>query len=86
MSALSIQQHFPVVPDYMSWDDWNGSLAIYYGEMNIPFHGEENWQDTANVLASNTALSTYPVPYPDEYETWQQWAKDFTEIINGQSY
>jgi hypothetical protein len=27
----------------------------------------------------------YPVPLPDTFDTWQDWAKEFTEIINGPS-
>jgi hypothetical protein len=27
----------------------------------------------------------YPVPSPDTYQNWQDWAIEFTEIINGPS-
>jgi len=70
----------------MSWEDWNGNLAIYYGELHIPFTSEDEWQVTARVLAGNTAFAAYPIPHPDGYDDWQRWAKDFTEIVNGQSY
>lgn len=86
MSGPSIQPFFVVNPDYMSWEDYNGNIAISYGEMNIPFTSEDDWQTTAKVLTSNTALASYPVPHPDLYDDWRQWAQDFTEIINGQSY
>ena len=46
MSGLSIQPFFVMNPDYMSWNDWNGNFAISYGEMNIPFTPEEEWQTT----------------------------------------
>lgn len=86
MSGPSIQPFFIFNPDFMSWEDWNGNLIISYGELNIPFSSEENWKTTASVLTSNTAMSAYPVPHPDNYDSWQQWAKDFTEIVNGKSY
>lgn len=86
MSGPSIQPFFIFSPDFMSWEDWNGNLIISYGELNIPYTPEEDWQTTAQVIASNTAMEAYPVPNPDNYENWQQWAKDFTEIVNGQSY
>lgn len=86
MSDLSLQRHFPFLPDYMSWEDWNGNLAIYFGQLNIPFTDETDWQTTAKVIAGDTAMSSFPVPHPDGYADWQQWAKDFTEIVNGQSY
>lgn len=88
MSAPSIQVHFPFVPDYMSWDDWTGNMALYYGQWHIPFTSEEDWKTTARVLAGNTAFASYPIAHPDNYadDDWQTWAKDFTEIVNGQSY
>lgn len=86
MSGPSIQPFFIFNPDFMSWEDWNGNVIISYGELNIPYTDEENWQTTAKVLCSNTALSTYPVAHPDGYDDWRKWARDFTEIINGQSY
>lgn len=86
MSGPSVQVFFPFSPEHMTWDSWNGNLAIYYGELHIPFHSEEDWKVTARIISGNSAFSEYPVPHPDNYEEWQQWAKDFTEIVNGQSY
>lgn len=86
MSAPSIQPFFIFAPDFMSWEDWNGNLLISYGELNIPYNVEENWQETARMLSSNTAMAAYPTPHPDGYDDWRKWAKDFTEIVNGQSY
>ena len=86
MSGPSVQPFFIFTPEFMSWEDWNGNLAIYFGQLNIPFTDETDWQTTAKVIASNTAMSSFPVPHPDGYDDWQQWAKDFTEIVNGPSY
>lgn len=86
MTKPSIQPFFIFNPDYMSWEDYNGNLAISYGELNIPFTAEDDWKITAQVLTSNTAFSSYPIAHPDSYDSWQKWAKDFTEIVNGQSY
>jgi len=82
----TIQKFFPFSSDYMSWEDWNGNVAVIYGELNIPFTDELNWKTTANLLASNTALSEYPIPNPETYENWQDWADQFTQSINGPSY
>lgn len=86
MSGLSLQKHFPFVPDYMSWDDWNGNLAIYYGAENIVFSTEEDWKTTAAATAGMVAFSQFPVPNPEEFENWQDWAREFTLIVNGPSY
>lgn len=86
MSAPSIQQNFPFVPDYMSWGDWNGNLAIFYGEENIVFSDEDNWQTTAESMASMTAFAPYALPDPARFDNWQDWARAFTQTVNGQSY
>ena len=87
MSALkNFQQFFPCLPDYMTWEDWNGNLAIYYGQKNIEFSPEEDWKYGAMNIVLSETFGTYPVPSPNTYETWQDWAKDFTEIINGPSH
>lgn len=86
MTQQTIQQFFPFSSDYMSWEDWNGNVAIIYGELNVPFTSEQDWKTTAQLLSSNTALSAYPIPNPETFENWQDWADQFTQSINGQSY
>ena len=69
-----------------SWEDWNGNFIIYYGQLNIPYNPEENWKDTASIIASTFTFSAFPVPTPDDFENWQDWAKEVTLIINGKSH
>ena len=86
MSAPSqFQQFFPCLPEYMSWEDWNGNLAIYYGQKNIMLTAEEQWQEGAMNIVNSEAFGVYPVPNPSTYDTWQDWAREFTEMINGPS-
>ena len=82
---MAFQEFFPCLPEYMSWEDWNGNLIIYYGQETIPYSEELFWQDTAKNIAELPTFAAYPVPDPDRYPDWQTWAKDFTEIINGPS-
>jgi hypothetical protein len=82
---MAFQQFFPCVPDYMSWEDWNGNLIMYYSQEPVPYSDEESWAMTAKSIAELPTFSVYPVPDPSEYANWQTWAKDFTEIINGPS-
>lgn len=82
---MAFQEFFPCVPDYMSWEDWNGNLIIYYSQEPVPYSEEESWQMTAKGIAELPTFAAYPVPDPSAYENWQNWAKDFTEIINGPS-
>jgi hypothetical protein len=80
------QQFFPFSPEYSTWEDWNGNFIIYYGQLNIPHTSEENWKDTANVIASTLTFTAFPVPMPDTYENWQDWANEVVTIINGKSH
>jgi len=87
MSAPNqFQQFFPFVPEYMDWEDWNGNLAIYYGQRNIQFSPEEDWKTGAENIVQSPVFGRYPVPDPSTFETWQDWAREFTTIINGPSY
>ena len=47
---------------------------------------ELDWKDGAHHIAQSESFGAYPVPSPDVYENWQDWAKEFTEIINGPSH
>jgi hypothetical protein len=85
MSDPNFQQFFPVTPNDMSWEDWNGNFILYYGQEPIAYHPEEEWQIAATQIASLPTFSLYPIPMPDSYETWQEWAIEVTEIINGKS-
>lgn len=82
---MAFQEFFPCVPDYMTWEDWNGNLIIYYGQETVPYSEELLWQETAKNISELPTFVVYPVPDPDLYDDWQDWARDFTEIINGPS-
>ena len=86
MSALKFQQFFPCLPDTMDWETWNGNFIIYYGQENIAYNTEENWQYTAKNIAQSVTFSAYPVPDPENFNNWQDWAKEVTLIINGPSH
>ena len=85
MTQLYTQAFFPCVPDYMSWEDWNGSLAIYYPSEPVMLSQEDDWQAAASDIAQLPTFAVYPVPDSQLYANWQDWARDFTEIINGPS-
>jgi hypothetical protein len=85
MTARPTQAFFPFVPDYSTWDEWNGNLVIYYGREPIMVDKEENWRSVADEVSSLATFAAYPVPAHDEFDTWQDWAREFTTIINGPS-
>jgi hypothetical protein len=80
------QPFIPFTPDYMSWEDWNGNMIIYFGQVNIPHTDEANWKQTADVLCSTLLFSAYPLPDADRYDNWQDWAMEVTTIVNGKSH
>jgi hypothetical protein len=82
---MAFQPFFPFTPNGMSWEDWNGNLIMFYGQEPVAYNSEENWKETARGVAQLTTFEVYPVPSPDVYENWQDWALEFTEIINGTS-
>ena len=85
MSDPNFQQFFPFNPNGMSWEDWNGNFILYYGQEPIAYHPEEEWQIVAAQIASLPTFNVYPIPMPDSFETWQDWALEVTQIINGKS-
>ena len=82
---MAFQQFFPFTPNGMSWEDWNGNLIMFYGQEPIGYNTEDQWRETARGVGQLTTFEVYPVPNPDGYENWQDWALEFTEIINGPS-
>lgn len=81
---MAFEQFFPFGSN-MSWEDWNGNLLMFYGEEPIPYHDELNWKSTAKSVVQLATFEVYPVPDPELFENWQDWADEFTFIINGPS-
>lgn len=82
---MSIQKFFPFTPDYMSWEDWNGNMVIYFEEESIPVNEELNWKKTVEGMSMLPTFESYPIPDPELFETWQNWANAFTAMLNGPS-
>lgn len=82
---MSIQKFFPFSPILSDWESWNGNLIMFYGEEPIPYNTEENWRQTASSVAQLATFGVYPVPDPNQFENWQDWASEFGQVINGPS-
>jgi hypothetical protein len=80
---MALESFFPFTPDYMTWEEWNGNLIMFYGEQPIPVLPEIDWKIVADNVSQLPTFLNYPVPDPELYEKWQDWAYEFTEIING---
>ena len=77
------QSFFPFNHEYSSWENYNGNLIIYYAAEGIPYTDEENWRLTAKNVTQIAKFAGYIVPDPDLFQYWQDWAKEFTLIVNG---
>jgi hypothetical protein len=76
-------QTIEFLPDYSSWDDWNGNMALYFAEQLFPVMSEIYWREVAQAIAVNSIFSNYNAPGPDGFNTWQDWARALTLAING---
>ena len=81
----TVQQFFPFIPQHTDWESWNGNVIMFYAEEGIQFRPEAEWQMMAKGMAQLPTFSSYPIPDPDLYQNWQDWANEFTLIINGPS-
>lgn len=80
---MSIQKFFPVNPQYMTWEDWNGNFIHYFSEEPVMYSTEENWKMVANNIGQLATFDSFPVPDPEAFANWQDWATAFSLILNG---
>ena len=81
--ANNFQNVFPFLPQYTTWENFNGNLVMYYGQEPIPYNIEADWQITAKNIAQLPSFSSYLVPDPTLFSKWEDWANEFVLIING---
>lgn len=80
---MTIRQDMPYLPDYSTWEDWNGNVLHYFGEEPIVYTNEENWQQTAYSLMGLSTFMNYAISDPAGFEDWREWVKQFVETVNG---
>ena len=76
-------QAIEFLPEYCSWDDWNGQLVHYYGEQQFPVLPETQWQEVALAVTVNPVFDKYAVPSPGGFTNWQEWARALVFSVNG---
>jgi len=47
------------------------------------YDNEDNWKLVAKNISQLTTFESYPVPDPEAFETWQDWASALSFILNG---
>jgi len=70
-------------PDYSTWADWNGQMIHYFGDQPIPVLPEPKWAEVANAIITLPAFDVYSMPAPEAFQNWRDWARIFTQSING---
>jgi len=71
------------LPEYSTWEDWNGNLLHYFGEQQFPFLPEDQWREVAYAVNFNPIFDRYSIPNPESLETWQEWANLLITAVNG---
>lgn len=77
-----------IKPEYISLEDWAGSLLTDYANYNLPIlMQEEDWKTWAEDLLSVEPFRNKDIPYPeqvmnklqqekaDDAILWQEWAR-----------
>lgn len=83
---MAFQTFFPFIPAGSDWQTWNGNLVMFFSEELIPYvTDEKEWKFVAKNISQLPTFIVYPVPDPELYANWQDWASEFTLIINGPS-
>lgn len=82
---MAVQEFFPFISAGSDWENWNGNLVMFYSQELIPYLPETDWKVVAKNVSQLPTFSVYPVPDPELYQNWQNWADEFTLIINGPS-
>jgi hypothetical protein len=71
------------LPDYCSWEDWNGQLVHYFGEQQFPILPEAQWVEVAMSVTLNPVFDKYSIPDPGGFTNWQEWASALAFSVNG---
>ena len=78
-----IFQSLPIIPEGITWEDWNAQLLHYFGEEPIPVVPEERWKEVAFEFSGLPTFSAYNLPDPEDTTDWKEWAQAAVVLING---
>jgi len=80
---MTIRQSIVMLPQFATWDDWNGDLLHYYGEEPIPVVKEDDWREVAFCLINLPTFVNFAIPGPGEFDHWQEWVRELIVAVNG---
>ncbi len=76
-------QSIPFIAADATWESWNGNMLHYFGEEPLPRVDEAEWPDFARQMAQLPTFSSFGVPFPDDFATWQDWVSAVVTVVNG---
>lgn len=82
MSAPIIQS-IPFIAGDNTWESWNGNMIHYFGQEPLPRVEEDEWPMFANNMIMLPTFSTYGLPGPEGYKSWQDWVSAVVGMVNG---
>ena len=71
------------LPEFNTWEEWNGQLVHYFGEQQFPILPEEFWRQVAQAVTVNPVFDKHAIPDPGGFLNWQDWALSMTMVVNG---
>jgi hypothetical protein len=81
-----IIQSFPFSTAYMDFEEWAGNFIQWYGKEAIGQGAEDNWREIADQITGSPSFSAYGLPNHEKFETWQEWADQVSQAINGPTH
>lgn len=82
MSA-PITQNIPFIATDTTWDAWNGNMLHYFGQEPLPYVPEDSWRDFGQAMLSLSTFSSYNIPDPSAFDSWQDWVTITVAVVNG---
>jgi hypothetical protein len=76
-------QSIPFIAGDSTWEGWNGNMLHYFGQEPLPYLPEEQWRDFALTMIGLPTFSTFGLPGPESFETWQDWVTAIVGMVNG---
>jgi len=81
--SVPITQSIPFIAGDNTWESWNGSMIHYFGQEPLPRVDEQDWPEFANNMINLPTFSSYGLPGPGGYDTWQNWVSMVVGMVNG---
>lgn len=68
---------------HISFERWTGAVVQEYqtSASSVPHYHGGPWQDWAKKVALVPEFAVRPLPRPEQFTTWQEWANIFRLVL-----